>query len=189
MKKLRVNYSKMYYGFPIFLVSYYDENGVPNITTLSSSYTLADMVMLGFGKNSYAVNQIKKAKDFVINIPDRSKMKEIDFCGFTSGRNTRKFDMTNLTSVKSELVNAPIIEECAVAIECTLSDVIESVEFPNITNILAKVKGRCISLELLNEEGNLIYEEFDPVLYVGDSSKRVYRYTQKGLIDDSKSFL
>jgi len=50
MKKTRVDFSKMYYGFPVFLISYHDENVVPNVTTLSSSYTLMDMVMLGFGK-------------------------------------------------------------------------------------------------------------------------------------------
>lgn len=46
MKKLRVDYRKMYYGFPVILVSFYDENGVPNVTTLSSSYSLMD-----FSKN------------------------------------------------------------------------------------------------------------------------------------------
>jgi len=189
MKKLRVNFRKMYYGFPVFLVSFYDENGVPNVTTLSSSYSLMDMMSLGFGRKGYAINQIKKVKDFVINIPDRSIMKEIDFCGFASGHDTQKFDMVNLTPIKSEVVNAPIIDECPVSIECTLTDVIETDNYPHITNILAKIKGRCISKDLLDEENHLIYAELDPVLYVGDSSKRAYRYVQKGTMNLSKSFL
>jgi flavin reductase (DIM6/NTAB) family NADH-FMN oxidoreductase RutF len=189
MKKTRVNFSKMYYGFPVFLISYYDENGVPNVTTLSSSYTLMDMVMLGFGKKGYGVNQIKKVKDFVINIPDRKMMQQIDFCGATSGNNTKKFDLINLTPVKSDVVNAPIIEECLVSIECSLTDVIENDEYPHITNILAKIKGRVIADSLVNEEGHLIYEELDPVLYVGDTVKRAYRYTEKGTMDYPKSFL
>ncbi|QGU94166.1 flavin reductase family protein [Clostridium bovifaecis] len=189
MSKERVNYKKMYYGFPIFFVSFYDEQGVPNITTISSSFSLMDMVCLGFGSKGYAINEIKKVKDFVINIPNRSFMKEIDFCGFNSGRDCNKFDAMNLTPIKSEVVNAPIIEECTIAIECTLTDIIEREYYRGITNILAKVKGRIVSSEALDEEGKLNYVEVDPVLYVGDSAKRVYRYTEKETIDEAKSFL
>lgn len=189
MSKIRVDYRKMYYGFPIFFVSFYDENGVPNVTTISSSFSLMDMVCLGFGSKGYAINQIKNVKDFVINIPDRNFMKEIEICGFKSGHDYKKFDMVNLTPVKSDIVNAPIIEECPIAIECTLSDIIERDYYRGITNILAKVKGRMISSEILDEEKNLNYLEVDPVLYVGDNAKRVYRYTEKGTIDEAKSFL
>lgn len=189
MEKTRVNYSKMYYGFPILLVSFYDVNGIPNVTTLSSSYTLTDMIALGFSKSGYAINQIKKVKDFVINIPDRSLMREIDFCGSASGKDTKKFDLVNLTPIKSDVVKAPVIAECAISIECSLTDIIENDEYPNITNILAKIKGRIVSNELLDKEGYLVYEKLDPVLYVGDTAKRVYRYTEKGVMNVSKSFL
>lgn len=189
MEKTRVDFSKMYYGFPVFLVSFYDEKGIPNITTISSSYSLMDMVALGFGRKGFAINEIKKVKDFVINIPDRTMMEEIDFCGFASGRNVNKFEALNLTPVKSEVVNAPIIDECLVAIECSLTDVIENDEYTHITNILAKVKGRCVANELLDEEKHLIYENLDPVLYVGDSAKRAYRYTEKRTKNFSKAFL
>lgn len=33
MEKIQVEYEKMYYGFPVILVSYYDKNGNPNVTT------------------------------------------------------------------------------------------------------------------------------------------------------------
>ncbi len=189
MEKQRVSYKKLYYGFPIFFVSFYDENEVPNVTTLSSSYTLMDMVSLGFGSKGYAINQIKKVKDFVINIPDRTLMKEIDFCGFSSGHTCKKFEFTNLTPVKSDIVNAPMIKECAISIECTLTDVIESEQYYGITNILAKIKGRCVATELLNENGYLDYPSLDPVLYVGDDAFRVYRYTEKIPSHNAKSFL
>lgn len=189
MEKQRVNYKKLYYGFPVFFVSFYDENGVPNVTTLSSSYTLRDMICLGFGSKGYAINQIKKVKDFVINIPDRSLMKEIDFCGYSSGHNCKKFGFVNLTPIKSDIINAPMIEECPISIECTLTDVIEKDYYYGITNILAQIKGRCVSSELLNEEGYLDYKELDPVLYVGDDGERVYKYIDKKHIDSSKSFI
>lgn len=179
MKKIQVNFEKMYYGFPVILVSFYDKNGVPNVTTLSSSYTLKDMVVLGFSSTRYAVNQIKDVHDFVINIPDSSLKKEINFCGTNSGYGCRKFDSVNLTPVKSEIVNAPIIKECPIAIECTLTDVIERDHFDGITNILAKIKGRALSEEYLDWKGRLDYSKIDNLLYFGDGEKSGYRHMTK----------
>ena len=159
------------------------------MTTLSSSYTLMDMVVLGFGSKGYAINQIKAVKDFVINIPDNSLMKEIDFCGANSGHEHKKFDLVNLTPVKSKVVNAPIIKECPIAIECTLTDVIEKEYYKGITNILANIKGRCISREYLDADGQLKYSAVNNVLYVGDDKNKVYRYTEIEASDDAKSFL
>lgn len=176
MEKINVNYEKMYYGFPVILISFYDKNGVPNVTTLSSSYTLKDMVVLGFSNTSYALNEIKEVRDFVINIPDSSLVKEIDFCGANSGYECKKFDAVNLTPIKSKVVNAPIIDECPIAIECTLTDVIEKDLYKGITNIIANIKGRCISKEYLDNKGRLKASKLDNVLYIGDGVNRGYRY-------------
>jgi flavin reductase (DIM6/NTAB) family NADH-FMN oxidoreductase RutF len=176
MKKINVNYEKMYYGFPVILISFYDKNGVPNVTTLSSSYTLKDMVVLGFSSKGYAINQIKEVRDFVINIPDSSLRKEVSFCGIKSGHEIQKFDAINLTPVKSSIINAPIIEECPIAIECTLTDIIEKDAYKGITNILGTIKGRLISNEYLNADDRLNFSKFDNLLYFGDGVNKGYRY-------------
>jgi flavin reductase (DIM6/NTAB) family NADH-FMN oxidoreductase RutF len=176
MEKIDVNYEKMYYGFPVILVSFYDKNGVPNITTLSSSYTLKDMIVLGFSSKGFAINQIKDVHDFVINIPDSSLIKEIDFCGANSGSQYKKFDAVKLTPIKSKIINAPIIDESPIAIECTLTDVIEKDSYKGITNIIGTIKGRCIAKDYLDSEGRLKFSKFDNILYLGDGINRGYRY-------------
>ena len=176
MEKINVNYEKMYYGFPVILISFYDKNGVPNVTTLSSSYTLKDMVVLGFSNTSYALNEIKDVHDFVINIPDSSLKKQINFCGTKSGYEVQKFDAANLTPAKSEIINAPIIEECPIAIECTLTDVIERDAYKGVTNVLGTIKGRLISKEYLDAENRLEFSKFDNLLYFGDGVNKGYRY-------------
>ncbi|OOM10590.1 flavin reductase family protein [Clostridium saccharobutylicum] len=181
MKKINVNYEKMYYGFPIILISFYDKNGVPNVTTLSSSYTLKDMVVLGFSSKGYAINQIKEVRDFVINIPDSSLKKEASFCGTKSGHEIQKFDAVNLTPVKSSIINAPIIEECPISIECTLTDIIEKDAYKGVTNILGTIKGRLISNEYLNADDTLNLSKFDNLLYFGDGVNKGYRYMKNEL--------
>lgn len=189
MDKRKVNYEKLYYGFPITLASYYDEKGMPNITTISSTFSLRNMMCLGFGRTDYALDQIKKIKDFVINIPDRNFMKEIDFCGHTSGTEYNKFEQTGLTPVKSDNINAPRIQELPISIECTLKDIIEKDYFEKYTLVLAEVKGRYISSNLIGSEDELLYSSLDPVLYVGNGHRGAYRYTEKDLMHRLQSFL
>jgi flavin reductase (DIM6/NTAB) family NADH-FMN oxidoreductase RutF len=189
MQKIKVNYKKLYYGFPIVLASFYDEKGMPNITTISSTFSLRNMICLGFGRTDYALDQIKKIKDFVINVPDRNFMKEIDFCGHTSGSEYDKFDLTGLTPIKSDNVNAPLIKEFPISIECTLKDTIEKEYFEQYTIVLAEVKGRYISPNLLNDENQLLYSKLDPVLYVGNGNIGAYRYSEKNLMHRLGLFL
>lgn len=176
MKKIKVDYEKLYYGFPVVLVSYYDKEGVANVTTLSSSYTLRDMVALGISSKSYALSQIKEISDFVINIADSKLIEEIEFCGKNSGKDCNKFEHVNLTPVKSDTVNAPLIAECPISIECTLTDVLESPNYKGITNILALIKGRLISETLLDEKGNIKVEAFDEICYFSNGVNRGFRY-------------
>lgn len=189
MEKIKVDYKKLYYGYPIVLVSFYDEMGIPNITTISSSFSLRNMICLGFQKQIYALSQIKKIKDFIINVPDKNFMKEIDFCGDNSGMNYRKFDFTGLTPVKSTNINAPHIKEMPISIECTLKDTIEKEYFDAYTIVLGEVKGRYISSDLLGENNELIYSKIDPVLYVGNGNVGSYRYTEENTINRLGSFL
>ena len=46
--------SKLYYGFPVILLGYKDANFKYNFTTNSSSYTLGDMMVIGFHSRSNA---------------------------------------------------------------------------------------------------------------------------------------
>ncbi|MBY0011972.1 flavin reductase family protein [Paenibacillus typhae] len=178
MKKVAVDYEKMYYGFPVILISFYDADGKPNVTPISSSYSLKDMMMLGFSSKGYAVKKIKAVRDFVINIPGRSLMDAITYCGAHSGQELSKFDHVDLTHEQAHTVNAPVIRECPVAIECTMIDVIEHDQFKGITNILAKIQGRYVAGNVLNEEGGLQASELDNILYFGDGRQKSFRFMQ-----------
>ncbi|MTK10236.1 MAG: flavin reductase family protein [Hungatella sp.] len=175
MKKVNVNFEKLYYGFPVVLVSYYEKDGTPNVTTVSSSYTLKDMMALGFSSKGYGIKQIKEVSDFVVNIADSSMEEAVNFCGSKTGAECKKFDSIGLTPVASEVIHAPVIKECPISFECSLTDVIESENHIGITNILAKIKGRLVAEEFLNREGRLNVSVFDDILYIGDGASRGFR--------------
>lgn len=192
MDKTAVDFKKMYYGFPVILISYCDEDGIPNIASISSSFTLGNMVCLGFGTGGHAIETIKRTKDFVINLPDRSLMREIEICGYTSGREYHKFELTGLTPVMSEHIKAPLIKECKAAIECRLQQVLtypSAASSTGYTVALADIVGRQISTSLLTDDGRFISDDFDPVLFLGDHHQRTYRYLAADRCDPAGSFL
>ncbi len=82
--------SKLYYGFPIFILGYQDQNFGHNITTCSSSYSLGDWLVIGVGAEENAVEQIKHYQKFTVNIPDENLMLEMEQAGFISHREKLK---------------------------------------------------------------------------------------------------
>ena len=66
-----------------------------------------------------SVDVIKARKGFAVHIADAKHAVEADWFGVVSGsKEPRKFEKSGMTFVKSELVDAPIINELPVAIEC-----------------------------------------------------------------------
>lgn len=181
MIKKEINPQKLYYGFPIFLMGYKDSSFDYNFTTLSSSYSLGNMVVVGVYKFGNAVKQVKESRCFTINVPDETLMREIEIGGTNSGKN--KFDLaSNLTYHISDKLDVPIIDNCMLNLECEVVQIVESDEFENYTNIIASIKGRWIKEEL-QEEGVLLRDNFNPVFYLGDGNQRSYRYLDHRMND------
>ncbi len=73
----------------------------------------------------FSYDIIEKTGEFVINLVPSNLVKECDFAGVKSGRDINKFNELNLTPAKANKVNAPIIEECPVNIECKVREKIK----------------------------------------------------------------
>jgi flavin reductase (DIM6/NTAB) family NADH-FMN oxidoreductase RutF len=76
-------------------------------------------------KSHYSIAGIRENKTFSINIPNKKMMKETDYCGLASGKNTDKSEIFNVFYGK--LLTAPMIDECPLCMECKL---VETVEMP-----------------------------------------------------------
>lgn len=73
-------------------------------------------------RHSYGI--IKQSGAFVINLVDKKLTPYADWCGVRSGRKYNKFVETGLTPVRATMVNAPMIEESPVNLECKVTQVI-----------------------------------------------------------------
>ena len=63
---------------------------------------------------------VNAAREFVVNIPRAEQLEQIDLAGVWSGAEHDKFEELGLTARPASAVNAPLIEECPINIECVV---------------------------------------------------------------------
>ncbi len=101
-------------------------------------------------RHSYKL--IRESGEFVINLTPASLVREADFCGIYTGAKVRKFEKTGLHPAPAQVVSCPIIEECPLALECRVIDVL-----PQGTHdlFLAEVVAADVEDSLLDADGKL----------------------------------
>ena len=72
----------------------------------------------------YSHGLLQESGEFVINLPRASMAREVDYIGIYTGRKVDKFAVCGLHKCKSEVVSAPTIEECPIALECRVTEVV-----------------------------------------------------------------
>ena len=140
------------------------------VTLLTSS---PPTLGISVGSKGFSGNEIKKNGEFTVNIAPVEIMKEADFCGITSGRDTDKFRETGLTKMPSNIVRSPIIKECPLNLECLLVD---SGMVGSTNHFTGKIVETHIDTDKLSDSAD--YTSFDieainPLIYIGGA--REYR--------------
>ena len=116
------------YPTPVLVVGTYDLNGKPNVMTAAWGgicCSAPPCVAVSLRKLTSSHANIVERHAFTISIPSEKYVKEVDYFGLVSGRNTDKFAATKLTPVKSKLVDAPYVKEFLLVMECKLVHVAE----------------------------------------------------------------
>lgn len=107
-------------------------------------------VSLSIGKNKYSAGVIAARREFGLCIAPVHLMEAVDRCGHTHGDRTDKFAMTGLTRVAAHRIDASIIAECPVCLECRVGKV---VELPTHRLYIAEVLCTHVADDLLTEDG------------------------------------
>ena len=110
------------YPMPVLMVAAYDENGKVNVMNAAWGMICdMDKIALFISENHKTTQNILKTKALTVAIADKAHMDVADFFGIASGNKMAdKFERTGYKASKSEFVNAPVIEEFPVTMECTL---------------------------------------------------------------------
>ncbi len=101
-------------------------------------------------------------KAYTVSIPSEDYVKETDWIGIASGRDTDKFTTTKLTPVKGSTVDAPYVDEFPVVIECRVKEVMELGLHTQFIGEIMEVKAE---VEVLNAQGNFDIEKVRPIIF------------------------
>ena len=145
----------MIYPLPAVLVSCGATPEEYNVLTVSWTGTICSnppMCYVSIRPERHSYGIIKRTGAFVINLTNRDLEFATDFCGVKSGRECNKFEMANLTPRKAEFVDAPIILESPVSIECR---VVEVKPLGSHDMFIAEVVNVVVEDSYLQENGQL----------------------------------
>ena len=110
------------YPMPVLIVGTYDEAGVPNAMNAAwGGIYDTNQVMVCLADDHKTTKNILESKAFTVSIADAKHVVEADYVGIVSGNQIPdKMTKAGLTTVRSAFVNAPVIREFPMTVECEL---------------------------------------------------------------------
>ena len=167
------------YPTPVLIVGTYDSQERPNLMTVAWGgiyCSTPPCVAISIRKATYTYGNIKLKKAFTINILSENMVKEADYYGVVSGRSEDKFAKTNITPVKSDLVDAPYGKEFPLVLECKLLKVVEIGSHTQLVGEILDIKAE---ESIIDSSGFPDIGKLKPFFY--DPAKSEYLGTGKKL--------
>lgn len=105
---------------------------------------------------------IKKSGEFAINLPTKSLVRAVDWCGVFTGAKVDKFERCSLTKAPAEKISCPILEQSPLALECRVTEVI-----PMGTHdvFIADIVAVDVEESLIGSDGKLHLERAELIAY------------------------
>ncbi|MGD9639338.1 MAG: flavin reductase family protein [Alphaproteobacteria bacterium] len=126
MSKTMWKAGTMLYPIPPALISCGDMEK-PNVLTIAWTGIINSdpaMTYISVRPSRFSHKIITNTKEFVINLPNESLLRAVDYCGVKSGEKFDKFKDMQLTPEKSNIINTPMIAESPLSLECRVKDII-----------------------------------------------------------------
>ena len=142
------------YPMPVLMVAAYDENGKVNVMNVAWGQICDDdKIILFIGKGKRTWLNIQASRAFTVALADEAHMDVADFFGIASGNKiSDKFERTGYHAVKSDRVNAPVIEEFPLVMECEL---LEFLHTDFVDGVVGKIVNVKAEEAVLDERGRV----------------------------------
>ncbi len=116
----KLNITEGIFPMPVLLLAPYNEDETVNVMNAAWGTTQErDRVALNLTETHKTVQNIKARGAFTVSIADAAHLVEADYLGIESGnRVADKFARSGLTASKAETVDAPVINEFPLCLEC-----------------------------------------------------------------------
>lgn len=149
------------YPMPVLIVAAYDQSGKPNAMNAAwGGIFTDDHIGICISEGHKTTQNILATKAFTVSMATVDQLVACDYVGIVSGnREPDKFAKAGFTAVRSEVVDAPIIEQLPMTLEC------EVVSYDQESNYLV---GRIVNVsadESILTDGKIDYRKLRPITY------------------------
>ena len=157
------------FPMPVLIIGTYNEDGTPNVMNAAwGGITLEDEITICIDVAHKTWANIAAKKAFTVAFGTASAVKSCDYLGIVSGNTTPdKVARSGFTTVRSEFVDAPVINELPLVLECQLVSMNESK-----CNVVGRIVN-CAVEESAMTDGKPDADKMKPICF--DSCAHVYR--------------
>lgn len=156
----RVNFGAQHflYPMPVLIIGTYDENGKPNAMNAAwGSITDDHEISISLGKHKTTQN-LALTGAFSVSIGTEDTVVACDYVGIVSAeKEPNKFEKAGFHARKSDFVNAPLIDELPMALECRVKKFEDGILVGEIVNVSAD--------ERILTDGKIDPKKLKPITY------------------------
>ena len=152
------------FPMPVLMIGTYDEKGTVDVMNAAWGQVCDyDKIIISLTESHKTVANMRLNKAFTVALADRQHMEMADYFGIVSANNKDdKFERSGYHAYKSERINAPIIEEFPIVMECELFEIIET---DSMFGVVGKIINTKVNEDALSENGKVDVTKLDALMF------------------------
>ncbi len=150
-----------FYPQPVLIIGTYDENGSSDAMNAAwGGLYDGNKVELCLSAGHKTTKNIRAVGAFTVSFADAANLVASDYVGLASANTEpKKMEKSGFHLTKSQFVNAPLIDELPVAMECKLIKINED------GNVIGEIVNVSADESVLGEDGNIDFSKFRPISF------------------------
>ena len=152
----------MCYPMPVYIIATYNADGTPNAMNAAwGGITETEEITICVDSGHKTAENLLARKAFTVSMATVQQMAACDYVGIVSGnKEPNKFSKAGFHAVKSQFVDAPIIEELPMALEC------EVISYDEETcRLVGRIVNVCAEESILGEDGKIDAAKLQPITF------------------------
>lgn len=152
----------MCYPMPVYIIGTYNADGTPNAMNAAwGGISEEDEISICVSANHKTTENILARKAFTVSMATAKYVTACDYVGIISGcKVPDKFAKAGFHATRSDFVDAPLIDELPMALECSL------VSYdPESCRLVGKIVNVCADEAILGENGKVDPQKLQPIVF------------------------
>ena len=159
----------MCYPMPVYIIGTYNADGTPNAMNAAwGGISEEAEISICVDSEHKTAENILARKAFTVSMATAKYVTACDYVGLVSGnKEPDKFAKAGFHATKSEFVDAPLIDELPMALECELI-----CYDPDSCRLMGRIVNVCADESILSDSGKVDVAKLQPITY--DSMNHQY---------------